>query len=122
MKRLSNTSYDDSQPRDSDSCPSVTAASRARIAASKWLVKQPPSDTSIYSPPAGPRSNPPFATPRSTRNVCVRTVALDVVCVTCWMVALKVVVIVASQARQYTRAQFSYGLGGCASRGPLGHR
>ena len=32
------------------------AASRARMAASRWLVKQPPIETSRYSPPAGPRS------------------------------------------------------------------
>ncbi len=55
---------------------------------------------SMYSPPAGPRSRPPFATPRSTRKVCVRTVALDVVWVTCSMVALKVVLIMASSEKE----------------------
>ena len=56
----------------------VTGASRARIAASRWLEKHPPSATSRYSPPRGPRSAPPFAAGRSTNTVCERTVAFEV--------------------------------------------
>jgi hypothetical protein len=57
----------------------VTAASRARIAARKWLVKQPLRDTSMYSPPPVPDPGRPsrplgpregYASVRSSWTLC----------------------------------------------------
>ena len=47
-----------------------------------------------------PRSRPPLAVPRSTRSVCPRTVALDVVWLRCSIAAVKVVLIYSTSRKE----------------------